>query len=117
MDYSYTDCEIHYPLRKIVRTVNWVNNPPNIIVASRRLFENTPCFSLLGYNSVVWEVLHNGIDYNLLALGIGIGNKLGCAFPDGLCIVYLLEGMLARQAGSNDSDLQEPAQIFIIKSH
>jgi hypothetical protein len=69
------------------------------------LFEKFAVFALFGYKAMPGEILRDSIYYNPLALGVGIGNKLGGTFFVSFYTVYFVKGKPSGLTGSSNGYL------------
>ena len=74
--YTNKDGKEEHPVCKIIRSVYWVDNPPDRLGSPRRLLEYLAFITFLSDKAMVRIGLFNSIHDYLLASGIGLGYHL-----------------------------------------
>ena len=102
---------------EIICSINGVNEPPDWLGASWRLFEYFAFFAFFCDKAVVRIIFLYTVDDNLLAFGVSLGNHFIAVFDGGFYEVEFFHRSLASQSCGDDSGFEQSAKESLFEHH
>jgi len=102
---------------EIVCAVDGVNEPPDLLGASRGLLEDFALFAFFCDKAVVGIIFLDTVDDDFLAFFIGLGDHFIAVFDRGFNVAEFFHGPLTGQACSDDCGFEQSAHESLFEYH
>jgi len=109
--------EEQHAMGVVVRAVNRIDDPPEVVGAARRGLKHLAFGAFLGDEAVVGVEALDVVDDEFLADAVGLRDDVGRVLYGSLDIGELFHGALTSESRGDRSDLKELAELYLFEFH